>query len=436
MQKFEQYFVAIWCLTMPVTSFILIPSVQGTTIAYLFAFASIGFVLLKISHGELPQQVAGYFKTFAIFIGLWLLLLCGSQIGNALNPHLNIQPMFTISDENTNMFRSSLFTQSLYLLACVMIALYFRYFVPEAWMKYVYWGAWLLTIYGLYDWLFYLVFHESGDFLANRTFQGGDHPGSWSQTLNFGGLNLLRLKSTLGEPSFFSVVVIPYLFMAIEGKRKALAALLFISAILSTSTTVFIGLAICIFIETIWSEKSRTTGVIILLLLVLSFVSVAIFFPDMYRFLFEDKISGDTASGKDRMDNILLYKQLFSTFGPINWVFGMGFGYLYFSLLWSLTANTGLLGVGSFLYAFLKPAYLLPRSNRSAWLKISMISIVVVVAITLSELFIPTTWMFLGLAYRRLDQLKRERDLSMTQARRAQSAAALNPALSSKLTAG
>ena len=124
-----------------------------------------------------------------------------------------------------------------------------------------------------------------------------------------------------------------------------------------------------------------------------------------------DKVSGDTESGRERLKNIEDYKTLFAQFGILNWIFGVGFGYLYFSLLWSLTANTGLLGVGIFLFAFLKPAFLLPREPHSEWLKISMVAIVMVVGITLSELFIPTTWMFLGLAYRRLDQLERERAL-------------------------
>ena len=276
-------------------------------------------------------------------------------------------------------------------------------------MKYVYWGAWTLTIYGLYDWCFYLIFHQSGDFIANRTFANGDHPGSWSQTIDFGGLQLLRLKSCLGEPSFFAAVVIPYLFMAIHGKKKLLTFLLLVSAILSTSTTAYFGLAFCIFIQALWSKKTRAASLTVLGLLVLSLVAMALIFPDVYRFLFEDKLSGDTMSGRSRLDNIEDYKTLFHHFSFLNWIFGVGFGYVYFSLALSLTANVGLLGFGSFLYTFLKPSYFLPRDEGSEWLKISMIAILVVVGITLSELFVPTTWMFLGLAYRRLDQLKLNR---------------------------
>jgi hypothetical protein len=429
MQKFEEYFVAFWCLTMPITSFILIPEVQGTIIAYMMAFLSLGFVLLKIRDGRIPSTVVGYFKKFATIFALWLLLFCGSQLGDAINPQMDVQDMFELSPETGLMFHSSLFTQSLYLLACVMIMLYFRYFFQEKWLKYTYWGAWFLAIYGLYDWTFYLVFHESGDFIANRTFAQSDHPGSWSQGLNVAGVQVLRLKSCLGEPSFFSAVVIPYFFMALEGKKKILAALLFISAILSTSTTVYFGLIASIFIQGLWTPKGRKTSFAAVGVVILVIIGMAIVVPDTYRFLFEDKLSGDTESGQVRLDNISEYIRLYSQFGPVNWLFGVGFGYLYFSLLWSITANCGLIGLGIFLYAFLKPAYQLPHAPGTQWLKISMVAILIVVAITLTELFIPTTWMFLGLAYRKLDQLDHARELAQLKRARPAAPAELKPAL-------
>ena len=425
MQKFEQYYVALWCLTMPITSFVLIPAVQGTILPYMLGLGSIVFVLLRIKYGEIPLPVLRYFKMFAILGGLWLILLCGSQLADLMNPQLTISAMYTISDGNSLLFRASLFTQSIYLVACIMIALYFRFLLPEAWLKYIYWGAWVFVVYGLYDWLFYLLFHQSGDFIANRSF--GDHPGSWSQTLSFGGVTVLRLKSCLGEPSFVSVVAIPYLFLAMEQRKTALTIGLFACAILSTSTTVILGLAASIFLKALWSDRGRRTSIAILLILGLAVAVLVVVNPDMYRFLFTDKISGDTMSGRERMDNIYGYQHLFGQFSVLNWIFGIGFGYLYFSLLWSITGNMGLLGLGTFFYAFLKPAYLLPRGVGSEALKVSMVAVVVVVVITLSELFTPTTWMFLGLAYRRLDQLKAQAAMPV---RRLPSEEALTPALS------
>ncbi len=425
MRKFEQYYVAFWCLTMPITSFLLIPVVQGTILPYLLGLGSFIFVLFRIRNGEIPLPVVGYFKVFAMLIGLWFILLCGSQFGDMLNPQLPVHRMYTISEGNNLLFRTSLFTQSLYLIACIMIGLYFRFLLPEAWTKYVHWGAWFFVIYGLYDWLFFLIFHQSGDIIANRTF--GDHPGSWSQTLNFGGITVLRLKSCLGEPSFVSAVAIPYLFLAMEARKTVLAILLFLCAVLSTSTTVVLGLAVSIFLKAIWSERGRRASIILLVLLALVFCVLVVAFPDVYRFLFVDKISGDTQSGQERMENIAEYQDLFAQFSIINWIFGIGFGYVYFSLIWSITANMGLIGISTFFFAFLKPAYLLPRAPGSEALKVSMVAILVVVAITLTELFTPTTWMFLGLAYRRLDQLKAQAALPVRLRPREES---LTPALS------
>ena len=85
-------------------------------------------------------------------------------------------------------------------------------------MRYVLWGAWFLALYGIYEWLFFLIFKQPGDFIANRMY--GDHPGSWSQTMQVGPLTLLRIKSTFGEPSWFSAAVIPYFFLALQIQAK------------------------------------------------------------------------------------------------------------------------------------------------------------------------------------------------------------------------
>ena len=409
MRKIEEYYVAIWCLFMPVTSFLLIPAIQGTIIPYMMGFGSIVFVLTKITSGRFSPEIVGYFKSFILVGVLWSALLVGSQLADMINPPNDVLSMFTISTKSRLLMRASLFTQSIYLLACVMIALYFRYFMPEKWMKYVYLGGWFFALYGLYDWAFYLVFKTSGDFIANRTFMGGDHPGSWAQGISLGPLQLIRLKSCLGEPSFVAAVVIPYLLMAIDGRKRVLTALLFIAAVLTTSTTVYLGMLVTFVIQIILSNRSRGPGLVVLAIFGLALVALKLLYPDFFDSIFGQKFSGDNDSGNGRMKNIEEYLHLYSQFNILNWIFGVGFGYLYFTLGWALTANTGLLGVGSFLYTMLKPAFLLPREPGYEWLKISMFSIVIVMILSVSELFIPTTWMFIGLAHRSLSMYRAQR---------------------------
>ena len=111
------------------------------------------------------------------------------------------------SPEDTRVvLRSVTYTQSLYLAACLAIALFFRFFFRPQWMIYVLWGAWFLAIYGIYEWLYFLIFQQPGDFIANRTYGESMHheevgPRSFQ---SWDLLALLRIKSTFGELLPFS----------------------------------------------------------------------------------------------------------------------------------------------------------------------------------------------------------------------------------------
>src|SRR5271165_3232502 len=199
------WFMALWCVSMPLTSFLLIPSAQGTIPAYMLAFASAFLVILSRDGGQSSIQRTRYFKVALIMAGIWLLLLCGSQLGHLVSNRRDFGDMFLNNPTDTRVaFRGVLFTQSLYLAACLCIALFFRFFFRAQWMRYVLWGGWFLAIYGIYEWLYFLIFHQPGDFIANRTYGEFEHTGSWSQSIELGPLTLIRIKSTFGEPSFFS----------------------------------------------------------------------------------------------------------------------------------------------------------------------------------------------------------------------------------------
>src|SRR6516164_6463434 len=297
-------FVAGWLTLMPVNSFVVIPAIQGTTPAYLLAFVSLLLVFVPGYSAATAEIRRAYIKAILCLSLLWLLDLCLSQMVNLSGPPDYIWTATLINPNDTRAaFRSTIITQSIYLAACISVFLFFRYQFQERWWKYVFWGAWLLAIYGVYEWLYFLVFQTPGDFIANRSY--ADTPGSWSQTLNFGPLTLLRIKSTQGEPSFLSVVVLPYLYLAAEQRRRCLAAVLLFVAILSTSTSAFFGL-------------------------------------------------------------------LF---------------------------NCGLSGFVLFAFAFLLPVFRLASTDRGIALKTGLAVMFFLFLISVAELFLPTTWMFLGLAY-------------------------------------
>lgn len=410
MQKAEDIYIRIWCLVMPITGTVLIPSIQGTIPAYMMAFASLIFVALRLHNGEAPKAVVSYLKALGAVVLLWLFLMAASQLWLMASGRTDFMGVnLTEPDDPKVLFRTTIFTQSLYFFACVLVALYFRYFFREEWMRYVLWGGYFLAIYGIYEWAYYLVFHKSGDFLVNRTFGEAEHSASWSQGINFGGIELLRIKSTLGEPTFFTSVCLPFLFLSLDYRKKLLTALLVFCALFSTSTACYICVSICLFIKSVWTGRINFLY-IALLGLVLAFLGgMAVFFPDNFNGLFGDKFAGNNFSGKSRFDSAEGLKALLLSFDAGNWLFGIGFGGAYLSVFNGLLVNTGLIGLGVFLYLIFKPAIFLPIRPESEGLKMAMIALIILSSLSLSELFIPTMWMFLALAHRRLAIVKREK---------------------------
>jgi hypothetical protein len=73
--------------------------------------------------------------------------------------------------------------------------------------------------------------------------------------------------------------------------------------------------------------------------------------------------------------------------------------------------NTGWIGMLVYFYAFLKPVIMLRSEEGNIALKVGLATLLFLFYISVSELFLPTTWMFLGLAYWRLDQQRQRNKL-------------------------
>jgi hypothetical protein len=405
------WFMPLWCTLMPLTSFLLIPSVQGTIPAYLLAFVSVIFVALSRSETQSNVQRSRYFTVAILVAGAWLLLLCGSQMGHLLSNRHGFGDMFLIEPNDTSVaFRKTLFTQTLYLAACLCIALFFRFFFREEWMRYVLWGAWFLAIYGIYEWIYYLIFKQPGDFLVNRTYGEELHTASWSQEIEIGPFDLLRIKSTFGEPSFFSAGVIPYLFLALEHKRKWLSAALLFCILFSTSSSAYIALPVGLLLYILFQRKLSVPIGIVVLLFAGAVATLYYAFPATYNAMFTDKLSGANDSGEIHQESAQAMNETIKTFTIMNHVFGIGFGYFYGAVFSAVRVNSGWIGMLLYLYAFLKPAVLLRAENPGLALKVSVLTLFFLYYVNVSELFLPTTWMFLGLAYRRLDQQRQEKE--------------------------
>ena len=115
---------------MPLTSFLIVPSIQGTIPAYLMAFASLALVLPNRENGWLESQRARYLSTALLLVGIWLLLLCGSQLAHIISDRQNFGDLSLIRDEDRRvLLRPALFTQTLYLSACICTALILSLFL-------------------------------------------------------------------------------------------------------------------------------------------------------------------------------------------------------------------------------------------------------------------------------------------------------------------
>ena len=403
MTGIPRWFMPLWCLVMPITSLLIVPSIQGTIPAYLMAFASLALVLPSREDGWFESQRARYLGTALLLAGIWLFLLCGSQLAHIISDRHNFGDLALIRDDDRGvLLRPALFTQTLYLAACICTALFFRFFFREEWMRYVFWGAWFLALYGIYEWLFFLVFKEPGDFIANRMY--GDHPGSWSQTVQVGPFTLLRIKSTFGEPSWFSAAVIPYFFLALEYRRRLLAVALLFCTVFSTSTSAFLGFTFAIIFYGVLKRKISISLLAAMLLFAAAFVALYFLFPNTFHEMFVAKFRGENLSGQGRIAHAAAAADTENTLTLLNRIFGIGFGYHYGGVYFAILMNVGLIGMAVYCYAFLKPVFLLPANSGSVAFKVSLATLFVLFYISVSELFLPTTWMFLGLAYWQLDK--------------------------------
>jgi hypothetical protein len=403
-------FVALWCVLMPVTTLLLIPSVQGTIPAYFLAFASVFLVIAGRDGSNPSRQQVRYLIIILLVAGIWLLLLCGSQLGLLVTNRHDFGEMLLNNPGDTRVaFRSVIYTQTLYLVACLCIALFFRFFFRTEWMRYVLWGGWFLAIYGIYEWLFFLVFQQTGDFLGNRTYGEDLHSGSWSQIIQVGPFNLLRIKSTFGEPSFFSAGALPYLFLALEYKRKWLSAALLFCIVFSTSTSAYVGLAFALLIYSICKGKLSLAIILIILVCAGTIATLYVAFPETFDSLFTSKLNAENSSGIERQAATQAMQETASTFTFMNRLFGIGFGNYYGSVFSAVLINTGWIGLIVYSYAFLKPAILLRSGNGGLPLKVGVLALFFLYYLNVAELFLPPTWMFLGLAYWRLDQQRQEK---------------------------
>lgn len=403
---FDRYFM-VWSLFLPITSIILIPSIQGTTLGFLLSFISIFFVFLfRIKILYLKQWIA-----FLLIFGFFTLM---SQAGMYLGGYSLKGITLVDSNDMTAFFRKSLLTQSLYLFA-VMSALFFivNYYRPS-WDKHIMRGVILLVLYGFYEFFYFLLFHSNGDFLSNRVFEGG-HSGSVFQIMNIGNFDIMRMKSLTGEPSMFAFTLLPFWIYSIHIGMKKTHYLLLSALMLSTSTTAIIGVVMYYlfrFLKYGLKDKvvfTYTAGVILITGLLWNVVS-SIF----YRMVIE-KLKMQNNSGSERWDSFYSSMSFFTELHPINMLFGVGFGTIRATdFLSTMLVNCGIVGFIIFSFMFMLPVLKLGKGYTEMGLKSIIVIMYITMMISVSEFSYLPTWLFLGIAYYKVFEKRKQRNSLVT----------------------
>ena len=108
--------------------------------------------------------------------------------------------------------------------------------------------------------------------------------------MQVGPLTLLRIKSTLGEPSWFSAAVIPYFFLALQYKRKLLSAALLFCIVFSTSTSAFIAFTFALILYGLLKRKLSASLLVAALLFAGAFALLYFSFPETFNDMFSAKV--------------------------------------------------------------------------------------------------------------------------------------------------
>ncbi len=387
-------FFSLWALVIPITSVVLIPSVKGTLPSYFFAMLSL---LIGIKYRR-AYPFSRLLKLSFVFVLMIVISQFCVLICNEFLPDLILVDG---TDLRTIAFRSSLLTQSIYLIPCVLVYIYTACFYKPSWDKWIFAGGTILALYGIYEWGYFLLTGENGDFLSNRWFGDSDGTmnGSLFQTLQLGGYSVQRMKSLVGEPSMYAYSMLAYWIYALHTGRKKLAFFYFTTLLLSTSTTMFVGV---LMYGMYWIYKYAKVKNIVFLGIV--GVAVTIFFYDIiYDFVDKmllAKMYMENTSGEARGANIIDALIMFVNSPlPIE-LFGWGWGTIRSTDFFStLLINTGVVGYFLWTLAVLYPCVMKNNSYRDEGIKIVLIIEYFVMMISVPEFSYMFYWMFLGIAY-------------------------------------
>ena len=389
-------------LFVPVSSFLIFPEIQGTTPGNILTILCIFLLIFT----DLKSSNKFLFLILVITLS-WLIFFSFSQLLILLFPsRIQFYGLILINpNDDSIVFRKSLFTQSLYLLMVAIYSLfvYIRYNVR--WDKYIQTSAALISIYGIYEVIYYIIFKNNGDFLSNRTFgPEGLNTGSWMQLFAINDIQLIRLKSLTGEPSMYALTILPYLFYGHSIKwHWAIQLVILISLILTFSTSAILGLSIGTIVYLYYKKISIYKAGLTIALISL----ICVIFPEgsvsILKQSLADKITLNNFSGIDRCQTFISALNFWLNLNLLSQLFGVGFGTIRSTDFFStLLVNTGLLGLIAFVSLFIFPVFVLGNDSRSIGLKQCLLATLIIMLVSVPEFSYLAPWTFLAMAYNKI----------------------------------
>lgn len=398
---FFRNYINIMVLFFPLTSFLLIPAVQGTTVIT---------VLTALLFGVFTLVPAGankglYFKQFFIFLMLYILFSVISQSINLFSELKLDTDLVLVNKGNylDSFYRMSHFTQTLYLVIAFILYLFVKYYADISLINYVYWAIRFLCFYALYEFFYFLATGASGDFVTNRQF--ADVSGSSFQLTNIAGVVLLRIKGYTGEPSMFTFTILPFWALSYGLKRKFDRYLTLICLLLTLSTTAYFSIVLFNAAWFIYKKRYKQIVYVMIffvcLLAVLQLDAFREVTNSIYDFVFGVKLSGEAGSSQQREGNLLFHTIYWTHLNLGSKLFGIGFGYIRSTDFFStLLVNNGIFGLLLFSgFVFTHFQVKISDGDIAFSYFVGLVLLFFIMMATVPEFAYPSLWIYLALAY-------------------------------------
>lgn len=398
---FFRSYINFMIVFFPITSFLVIPAIQGTTIITVLAGVLFSVVMMFPAGTNKWLYMKELFIFFIIFLGFSVI----SQYLNLLYD-LKLDKHLVLVNKGAYLdyfYRSSHVTQALYIIISFIIYLFVKYYADGSIIAYIYWALRLLCAYAIYEVIYYKLTGTTGDFITNRKF--GELEGSSFQLTNIAGIVMLRMKGYTGEPSMFTFTILPFWALTYGLKRRFDNILLLICLILSFSTTAYFS--ILLFNGAWFIYKKRYTQIVyvmivaVIILAVLQLDAFRETADSLYNFVFGNKLSGDSSSSQDRSGNIVYHSEYWAHLNLFSQLFGIGFGYIRSTdFFTTILVNNGLLGLLLFSFFVFKNFKInLPDRDLSFCYFGGLIVLYFIMMTTVPEFAYPSLWIYLGLGY-------------------------------------